>query len=127
MRLGTKLEWLVLTPLMPSLETTHPNCDAAIPGLPWNAPFRASRGDTRRTAPFQTHLTRAAKDSDTHDEAYQSNLTPRFEPPPAPEGDRRHGCLARRRQAELPRRRLRARRGSGGDQGHARVHCVERR
>src|SRR5215208_2332148 len=30
---------------MPSLETTHPNCDAAIPGPPWNAPLRAWRGD----------------------------------------------------------------------------------
>ena len=33
----------MLTPLMPSLETTHPNCDAAIPGPPWNAPFCALR------------------------------------------------------------------------------------
>ena len=37
---------------MPSLETTHPNCDAAIPGPPWNAPFCALRGDPNRTAPF---------------------------------------------------------------------------
>src|SRR6185437_931665 len=43
-----------LTPSMPSLETTHPNCVAAIPGPPWNAPFCAQRGDPNRTAPF-TH------------------------------------------------------------------------
>jgi hypothetical protein len=51
---------------MPSLETTHPNCDAAIPGPPWNAPFCASRGDPNRTAPFHA-LTQ--KDNDAHDES----------------------------------------------------------
>jgi hypothetical protein len=36
-QLGTKLEWLVLTPLKPSLETNHPNCETARLGPPQGA------------------------------------------------------------------------------------------
>src|SRR5207237_6452446 len=97
-------------------------CDAAIPGPPWNAPFCAWRGDPNRTAPFHAPT---QKDNDAHDEAHPSDLTPWSQPPPASEGDRRRGRLARRGPVELSRRRLCARGGSGSDQGDARVHRAE--
>ena len=55
---------------MPSLETNHPNCDAARPGPPRNAPSAHRRGGTKRTA-IQTQRTPS-----THDEAHQSDLAP---------------------------------------------------
>jgi hypothetical protein len=60
---------------MPSLETTHPNRDAAIPGLPRNAPFCALRGGTQPDGPLKR--TRPdAKDNDAHDEANDPDLKP---------------------------------------------------
>jgi hypothetical protein len=38
-RLGTKLEYRLLTPLMPSVETDHPNYDTAGLGSPQSAPL----------------------------------------------------------------------------------------
>ena len=52
--------------------------------------------------------------------------TPGPQPPPDPESDRGNGGVARRRQAEFPRRRLRARRGSGSEGRQARLHRAQR-
>ena len=68
-----------------------------------------------------------AKDICTHDEADQTDLPPRPQPPPDPEGDRRNGRIAGRGETEFPRRRVRARRGSRGEGRQARLHRADRR
>ena len=80
---------------MPSLETNHPNCIAAISGPPRNAPFCASRGGTNRTARSDE------KDIEPNDEAHSSEF-PRPQPPPDPEGDCWDGSFARCGKLNFP-------------------------
>ena len=104
---------------MPSLETNHPNCDAARPGPPRSAPLCAPAAQT--DGHVQTQRTTAPMTKPT-DPTSRRGLS-RRQILKATGGN---GRAARRGQAEFPRRRLRARRGSGSEGRQARLHRADR-